>query len=607
MELNKQERTPLYYTNEELDVIGQITTYEIDIDINDKCDFELSCYDGNLTEGCAWFIPGTPYGGFIDERHSQNENGQYKYSGPSLQGYLNNIKITDTTGVYHANNHDRTIRVTLGNLRTYINTVLRETGTTNSHILYECRYNYDLDLMQSLNVDLGIGVWDALKQFMNMCQVTADFTVLDKTDLNNGHAETLNEFHNNWLIDIYFDLPTLWEDKEYNFPQDGDLKITDYGESINHLICLGENHHNEDVTIHLFWDEDGELQPYARVAEPLHDADYYKSNENQVLFGLEERSDVVKMSSSYVEAYEPLTRVPEDWRQNYTNYYEYKMDETGELTYQQLKPLSPNSAYKVLTSKPDDWDVNWQAYYTRKLQNGVYKYSPVENVETFNWINVSYKPRDWEYTYSNYYKKIWDGTQYIYEQYQTQHEEYYEMQTRRPTRWSGSGGSQSYGDFYMLRQDEGDDKPVMHQVDKLYSWVPGKFYTKYTRDYAPDFVGALNYTYYKGETITSAPTWQTNTYYELKETVQIPKFLGHTYYKKVYYNYPKLVKAGLDYYKTLKRGYVPEATIIDDDIRINDIVILKNPFDNSEIYCKAKNIIAKIKSGTIVTEVTVGV
>lgn len=614
MELNKQEKRPLYYTDINKDVVGQLTDYDIDIDINDKADFKLSTRFNGLTEGCAWFIPNTPYGGFVDTIEYQNDNGKMEYSGPSLQGYLNYVKLYPLLRAHDTNykyNQDGTFNYSLTDVKNIIDWQIRHplmNGDVDDIYFIQDRSGSQSDVDKVLPLENGMGAWDAIKRFMDVYQLTVNLVVRDQWvhDYQIRPSEPGYNIGHKWRITMSIEEPILWEQKTYNFPQDGDVKITDYGQSINHLICRGKDEKNQDTRIDLFWDEDGNLQPYATEDNPKHDKDFITwSHVNQVIYGIEEKTDVYENDKATVEAYEPLTKMPSDWSTNFANYYEYKVDENGDYSYQPVEALVPTQNYVAINTQPSDWSTNWKSYYKRRLDGGTYVYEPVEDNTTPKYKNIPVKPRDWKYTYSNYLKREWDGTQYVYNSYSAITEDYYEMQTKQPTYWYGTGGSHTYADYYMLRQDEGDTKPVMHQVDMFYKWVPGRFYTKKSRSYEPEFVG--EFTFVQVDTVSSAPAWQTNKYYELKESNKVPWFYNKQYYKKVYYNYPKLVEEGLEYYEKLKRGITPEATLVDDDLRINDIVIITNPITGDEIYCKAKNIIAKINSGTIVTQVTVGV
>ena len=369
---------------------------------------------------------------------------------------------------------------------------------------------------------------------------------------------------------------------------------------INHLICAGQGNLSERHVIHIFADENGNIQPYTLKNQPLCDDDYILDARNQKLFGSDEIMDFYDYgSASVVENYIPLKERPFDWDKSYTGYYYISESGDGyeniekqtedEYSLQYVKPWDwsenyaayyqksgdgyeevsgrdESSIYAILDKKPSDWETSCGNYY---LPDGSGGYREVQESDTdlarFNILN--HMPGDWNGNWGSYYYRYTDGVTWEYREVEGQTEERFVYQTEKPSDWDANYGSYYQRVMESWQQVQGIEKTRLDgdeevTIEEPPVWQPNKGYaTRYDYEYAPPWQQGIYYSktessvpswkagkfYEKITTYESAPEWSEGTYYTLhKEVEQIPDFSAATVYKKLEDHYAELIGGALE-------------------------------------------------------------
>ena len=235
----------------------------IDMDLGDTNDFELEVNTDAWDEALySWghriFIPGTEYGGLLEERKTSASDGTGRWIGYTWRGLLNQKIVQPPAGQTH----------------------LTVSGEMNQ-IIREVIGGRFGSLFTGSAEDSGIYV-DSY-QFEPYC------TLLD------GLTRLLSA--QNARLSIYYEqgepagpggqicvcaVPAAdWSD-ELEYSQDGKMSFAtqDYRRGINHLICVGKKNDDERAVLHLYVQKDG----------TIGDARHY--------YGLDEREAVYHASSS---------------------------------------------------------------------------------------------------------------------------------------------------------------------------------------------------------------------------------------------------------------------------------------------------------------------
>lgn len=235
----------------------------IDMDMGDTNDFELQLSSDIWDEKkYSWryrlFIPGTEYGGLIEERNTSTAENVITWCGYTWRGLLDQKIIQPPEGQSHltvAGEANKIIRDIVGNR-------------------FGSLFVGDLE-------DSGIQIGSY--QFERYCSLLG------------GLEKMLSA--KNARLKIYYQqgtpggtdgavhicaVPVADWSEELEYSQDGKLNFTtqDYRRGINHLICTGEGENEERLVLHL----------YAQPGGGVGDAQYY--------FGLDEREAVYDFSSA---------------------------------------------------------------------------------------------------------------------------------------------------------------------------------------------------------------------------------------------------------------------------------------------------------------------
>lgn len=561
----------LIYTDTLLRDIGTIEDYTLDLAFGkDENDFELSVGLSSraprLESGSYVYIDGTEYGGIIDGPSVDTYNKQLIYRGRTYHGIMDSKYIIPPKDNDYYTVTD-TARNVVNNLLNYC-----ELGAT--FYLRDCP---DLDIT-SYTFPRYVGVYQGLRDFCLRHQLKLHLTydsIIKKIAID---IESSADYASN----------EEWDSSQYNF------QIAQDNNKVNHLICLGAGELKDRAVIHLFTNENGIVQKYAKIDNPLKDADYILDTSNQILKGNLDRTEIlVSDNASIATNYEVLLTKPETWVNTYYNYYDREIDaETGEARYNILQREYKDD-YALTETESPYWAYTYADYYTRQEKEpGVYDYIPVEADELEpDWIEVTnITDEEWKDHYTEYYREWSDGVR-VYRDPITAETKYnYIKQTIKPTEWKSSKGN-----FYILNDDwwytydvsmkvngkwkvvatdrlrnikmkEGVDATgrkytlvskvrngnkyitlsewcnKMHKKLSDYSWRKNRFYTQQSYPAPPDRFSMK--VVWKNQAY-SHPLWRANTYWYKTQVEVIPPFLPDTFYRRVEDRYASIVEQGI--------------------------------------------------------------
>ena len=332
------------------------------------------------------YFDGTQYGGIVDKIGVSTENHTITYKGRTWHGILN------TRVLYPANGYDYLVFV--GEANEVISQIISMIGLNDIFIVstedsglyipgYQVRYEYAytsiLAMLQTVNGKL------IFEHEGTYCKLSA---------VNVADYSSNEEFDSS---QVEFNA-----EKTFN--------------TYNHFICLGSGNLKDRHVIHLFTNENGEIQTYKNVENPLSDADYILDESRKAISGLEERVYKYDLSGAQTtENYVKMDHEPLDWTTNYTDYFQYNRENEE---YEQIKEEKQDQ-YMLTKCKPYDWVTDYDNYY---YECG-YNYDSVDPVLNENgdkvapdWQAATYytltagiyvlqtsQPSDWELNYKNYY------------------------------------------------------------------------------------------------------------------------------------------------------------------------------------------------------------
>ena len=214
----------------------------IDMDIGNTNDFELILNTGVWTQdmydwGYRIFIPGTEYGGILEEQKTSTSEHTITWRGYTWRGLLSQKIIQPPAGQSHL-------------------TVSGEANAIIRQVLGD-RFGSLFVVDQE---DSGIQI--SRYQFDRYCTVLDGITkMLDTVGArlriyyDQGEPGRLNAAVRLCAVAV-----TDWSD-ELEYSQDGKLNFTtvDYRRGINHLICAGSGEEEERTILHLYVQKDGSI------------------------------------------------------------------------------------------------------------------------------------------------------------------------------------------------------------------------------------------------------------------------------------------------------------------------------------------------------------
>ena len=358
------------------------------------------------------------------------------------------------------------------------------------------------------------------------------------------------------------------EDEEFDTSQVDFTVEKDYLPT-NHIICLGQGDLKDRAVIHIFTDENGGVQPYATVTDPVKDADYILDESQKVMEGSDEVVEVLDYPGAEITTnYVLLTSQPSDWAKNCEAYFYrdgdgYRSVELVDVGYvlQKSAPsdwsvnyskyysrsgdnyshVSGTTVYTLLSTKPSDWASKYADYHTKSGSS----YPAVQGVTSERYVRQTKQPNDWSKNYGSYYFYYSDGVTSEYRQVDGVAYYQYKLQTSKPTDWNTD-----YGNYFRkptAKELKAHPKTQWYAVEKtkankVPTWKARKYYTRYTLYKAPKWNAVNRYTYVK---TVSAPTWAANTYYTETDEKVAPKWTTNKYYRQVFDRYAVMVAEAL--------------------------------------------------------------
>ena len=541
----------LIYANEHKEDIGVLQFYALDMaygESENNFELELNLLDHCLDYGYFIYAQNTEYGGIVDTIYVDNGKGIVKYKGRTWQGILANAVIQPDGDYYDVS----------GDAHDVIRGIVEKLGLTDIFTVPQTESGVYINSYSFRYTNAYQGILEMLKEYFGKilfawkgdkvelsCQMAIDFTNDDE-----------------------------WDSSQIEF------EISQNNRPLNHLICLGQGNLSDRAVIHLFTDEDGNVQPYANE-NPMEDADYILDESQKVLFGIDEVADTYDYSSAEIRTtYIPLEEEPDDFMKNHTNYFKKVGDgfERLQIIQQEL--------FSALSSQPSDWSSKFGSYYVKEGN----EYKSLESVTTDLYQALSSMPNDWFTNYGNYFKKVgntyeslkaesrdvytklstepkdwkkaWDSyftfNGVDYDKASGDSKDIYTMHTGKPSDWSdnyssyywkvpkygikASNNKKGYETYIVGSEWMAANSLYIIDKDKIKEWKdanPSKrkkininklvsYYSQYKKK--PKW---QKNTYYNKGSESIAPKFRANYYYSLKVENVAPTFVANNFYKKV--------------------------------------------------------------------------
>lgn len=534
----------IYATAERVD-IGVLHDYEFDLAYGaDENDFELTialnshcCEDDYIVymiDPDNRYEVGTEYGGIIDSIEVDTNAQTVTYSGRTWHGVLSEKVIEPE--------EEQDFRTVDGNANDVLTELLEDLDLTDLFAVTTEPTEIEIESYQFPRyVDAYSGICDMLAEFGGKLKLVYD-SLQRKVVIS---AE--------WLVDYSMD--GEWDSSQVTF------RINKRINPVNHLVCLGQGDLRDRAVIHLFTDENGGIQPYTLVDDPVEDADYILDKSQQLLFGKAEIYEVYDFPSSEItNNYVRLDTQPSNWRRHYAEYYLLQNDGS----FKSVEAVETESL-TLLTSKPSDWERHYSRYCTADGK-------AVEGVQTETYIKLTKKPKDWNKNYSSYYTHVWDGVQYNYNPVNANTVYTYKHQTRKPSDWESN-----YHNYYQHKvitetvKDKngkavkGKDGKTLKRTyigkgfetvkavrkgdrEVTPTWKKTKYFTRYSNRVAPSYTKVqrdAGSPIYRVDRDTEAPTWASNTYYDKQIIASAPPFKRKVFYRLAVDRYAELIKDGI--------------------------------------------------------------
>lgn len=549
----------LIYADDQRVDIGVMMAYTLDMAYGaDENDFECTIdRDAHCCEkGYYLYVEGEEYGGIIDRIRVNTEKDEIIYKGRTWHGVLEGKVICPDPGLDYL--------VLNGEANEVLQEIIDRIGLS--------------DLFVASSEDSGI----------NIVSYEMNRYIYGYTGIKKMLKEFGGKLRIRW-VDGMVELSALpivdySQDEEFDTSQ-VDFTVEKDFLPVNHMICLGQGDLADRAVIHIFTDENGGVQPYATVDEPVQDSDYILDESNRVMEGSDEVVEVLDYPGAEITTnYVLLTAAPSDWAKNCEAYYyqdgdSYRSVELQDVGYVLQKsapsdwavnyskyyqrsgdtysPVSGTTVYTALSTKPSDWATKYENYFKKSGSS----YNAVQGVTTERYVKQNKQPKDWTKNYGNYYFFYSDGVVSEYRQVDGVSYYQYKLQTRKPTDWATEYGSY----FRKATAKELKKKPKVkyYEVEltkakKVPAWKARKYYTRYTLYKAPAWKAVSRYTYektvaapawasgtYYRKDDSAAPTWAINKYYSETDEKVAPKWVTRKYFRQVFDRYAVMIREAL--------------------------------------------------------------
>lgn len=244
--------------------IGYADGIRLDLEVGDTNDFELNTdIRSEIDYGAILYIPGTEYGGLLEDREVSTKKQEITWTGYTFRGLLTQKIVEPPRG------EDYLV------LNGEINTVLKGLiGEQFGNLFTVEEANTGITL-KNWKVDRYATLYDAIMKILEAHNLRLQIQA-EKPEGNEHVTVHLKAVP---VMD-YSDYITYSQD--YNI----DFTIRDYRRGINHLICAGKGQNEERIVVHLYVQKDGGIGK----------SKYYQ--------GLDERTALYDFSSADLEKLE---------------------------------------------------------------------------------------------------------------------------------------------------------------------------------------------------------------------------------------------------------------------------------------------------------------
>lgn len=601
----------LIYTNKDNVEMGILQHYDLDLAFgSDENNFEMVVTSDNsvLEAGSHFYFESTEYGGIVDAIAIDTETSQTTYTGRTWHGVLAGKVIVPPS---------KTDYMTLsGDANDVLHILIESCGLNDLFFVAEEESGFYIDNEQFRYSNLYESIVSML------ARVDARLEMYRIGRMVYMAAVPLVNYANN----------EEWDIAHKSFKAENVIT------RVNHLICLGRGELKDRKVIHLFSDQDGNVQPYATVDEPYRNNQYILDERNKVLFGSGEIVEVYNNSNAEITQNYILTEEqPPNWAKKYDNYF--YIDENGD--YKNAESTLENQLKVETKATIANWNKKYGNYYTAdgKAVEAVVTEEYYENLPKTDTPSVS----DWKKNFSKYYYWNTDGTSGQWSQVTGVDVHKFKVQTEVPSNWT-DGWANYYIYWHLMKaveKEEYIDKDGKTKKYKVPEWKPNKFYkrtdagnytllksrpAKWGDEYAQyytftksDYVKVgdkyatrpawKKKTFYtdvvdhkkapvwdkliqyaiKHPKTTTAPKYEPNKYYKMVEVLIKPKWMSDTYYELFEDSYAELVKAGLEKMKEYQNADSIEMDLPSDDIEyfIGDIVGASAEAQGFEVQAQA--------------------
>ena len=225
---------------------------DIDLDLGDTNDFELRMDQDAWTQERYWyggriFVPGTEYGGIVNDLEVVTKTREIAWRGPTWRGLLAQKVVEPPDGEDHL--------TVSGDL----NDILRELIGDRFDGLFIVP---DIEAGVSVTgwqVDRYVTMYDAIVKLLDSKGYRLQISYVEPEGLEYGYVTVQA-----------VPIADYSEDLEYSREGKVEFSVRDYRGGVNHLICAGKGQNEERVILHLYVQEDGsigETQYYTGLAE----------------------------------------------------------------------------------------------------------------------------------------------------------------------------------------------------------------------------------------------------------------------------------------------------------------------------------------------------
>lgn len=431
----------LTYTNHNLIEQGVIQDFTIDLAYGkDENDFEIVTSENVLEQGFYWYIPDSEYGGIVDDIKAITNTDSVTYYGRSWQGILDSYSMLEI-------NSFEGFSVDGDNI--IINAL---PSVILANIISQLQLPFNPQIAEgeevvSATVARNQGVYSFLRNAFEPSSYKIVFSGLDV--MVTGAIDYASE--------DYYDTT------QYQVQ----AKISN--RRPNHLIGVHKRDGENTIVKHLYFDENGVVQPYYELdsmhgLEPLHDYEYERVPDNKVITGIDEVVEVIE-GGSCVETMDLVTELtdqdgntpfvdgkPFDWDEKvYTDYYmiDGVDEQTGELKYANPQVENEYEEFTVHEQGTDEyswdwWNKHWNECYKRSGESPDYVYTQLSENDcttTPHADPVNPLEIDWQKNYASYSYRV---SQNEYRNFEGIPVYDYERQFERGTAWRDNKG-----DFYL--------------------------------------------------------------------------------------------------------------------------------------------------------------